>query len=76
MQIDDNGITINSVSPEEYQGIKSFEYNARLNNPAGTYAVDGYTFMQYPQVLIYINLMSLMMGPQSQLSIKMKMVKN
>lgn len=45
LQIDDNGITINSVSPEEYQGIKSFEYNARLNNPAGTYAVpDGYTF--------------------------------
>ena len=74
LQIDDNGITINSVSPEEYQGIKSFEYNARLNNPAGTYAVpDGYTFYAISSGTY---LMSLMMGPQSQLSIKMKMVKN
>ena len=38
LQIDDNGITINSVTPEEYQEIKTVKYNARLDNLAGTYA--------------------------------------
>lgn len=45
LQITDQGITITGVSTDEFTGIHSFEYNARLNNPAGSYAQpDGYTF--------------------------------
>ncbi|MGG5341955.1 MucBP domain-containing protein [Enterococcus sp. AZ192] len=45
LQITDLGITISGISTEEFTGIHSFEYNARLNNPAGSYAKpDGYSF--------------------------------
>lgn len=45
LQITDEGITVLGVTEEEFKNITSFEYNARLNNPAGTYAQpDGFSF--------------------------------
>lgn len=45
LQIDEQGITVLGVTEDEFKNITSFEYNARINNPAGTYATpDGYIF--------------------------------
>lgn len=45
LQIDAAGITIKDVTPDEYSGITSFTYNARLDNPAGSYAKpEGFNF--------------------------------
>lgn len=45
LQITDQGITVSGVTEDEFKNITSFEYNARLNNPAGTYEqTDGFTF--------------------------------
>lgn len=45
LQITDEGITVSGVTEDEFKNITSFEYNARLNNPAGTYAQpDDFTF--------------------------------
>lgn len=45
LQITDQGITVSGVTEEEYKQINSFEYNARLNNPAGSYAKpEGFNF--------------------------------
>lgn len=45
LQITDLGITVSGVTEDEFKNLASFEYNARLNNPAGTYAQpDGFTF--------------------------------
>ncbi|MFD2308078.1 MucBP domain-containing protein [Enterococcus termitis] len=45
LQIDDQGITILNVTADEFRSINSFEYNARLNNPVGSYATpDGFGF--------------------------------
>ena len=45
LQINDQGITVTSVTSEEYKNIKSFKYNARLNNPFGSYAIpEGFKF--------------------------------
>ncbi|WP_285119959.1 MucBP domain-containing protein [Lactococcus petauri] len=45
IRVDDSGITILSVDPEQYKEIKTIEYNARLNNPTGSYKKpEGYGF--------------------------------
>lgn len=45
LQIDAAGVTIKNVTPDEYTGISSFTYNARLDNVAGSYATpEGFTF--------------------------------
>lgn len=38
LQITDVGITISGVTEDEFANLSSFEYNARLNNPVGSYA--------------------------------------
>ncbi|MGX7151225.1 MucBP domain-containing protein [Enterococcus ureasiticus] len=38
LQITDQGITISGVTEDEFANLSTFEYNARLNNPAGSYA--------------------------------------
>ncbi|MBO0474922.1 MucBP domain-containing protein [Enterococcus ureasiticus] len=38
LQITDQGITIAGVTEDEFANLSTFEYNARLNNPAGSYA--------------------------------------
>lgn len=37
LAITDEGITVSGVTQEEFNQLKTFKYNARLNNPAGTY---------------------------------------
>ena len=37
LTITDEGITVSGVSQEEFDQLQTFEYNARLNNPSGTY---------------------------------------
>jgi len=37
LTITDDGLTVSGVSQEEFDQLKTFKYNARLNNPAGTY---------------------------------------
>lgn len=37
LTITDGGITVSGVSQEEFDQLQTFEYNARLNNPSGTY---------------------------------------
>lgn len=45
LQITTDGITITSVTEEEFKSITSIEYNARLDNPAGSYEQpDGFGF--------------------------------
>ncbi|WP_086314354.1 hypothetical protein A5821_001917 [Enterococcus sp. 7F3_DIV0205] len=45
LQITEQGITVLGVTKDEFANLSSFKYNARLNNPAGTYAQpDGFTF--------------------------------
>ncbi|MGX7265158.1 MucBP domain-containing protein [Enterococcus crotali] len=45
LQITDQGITISGVTEDEFANLSTFEYNARLNNPAGSYAQPpGFTF--------------------------------
>lgn len=45
LQITDLGITISGVSEDELKNLANFKYNARLNNPAGSYAQPaGFTF--------------------------------
>lgn len=45
LQITDEGIKISGVTEDEFANLSSFEYNARLNNPAGSYAQPpGFTF--------------------------------
>ncbi|OJG25897.1 hypothetical protein RU98_GL000774 [Enterococcus caccae] len=45
LQITDLGITVSNVTETEFKTITSFEYNARLNNPADSYAKpDGFSF--------------------------------
>ncbi|MBO0446104.1 MucBP domain-containing protein [Enterococcus ureilyticus] len=45
LQITDQGITVTGVTEEEFKNLASIEYNARLDNPAGSYAQPpGFTF--------------------------------
>ena len=45
LQITNQGITISGVTKYEFANLSSFEYNARLDNPAGSYAQpSGFTF--------------------------------
>lgn len=45
LQITDQGITVTGVTEEEFRNLASIEYNARLDNPAGSYAQPpGFTF--------------------------------
>lgn len=37
LAITDEGLTVSGVTQEEFDQLQTFEYNARLNNPAGTY---------------------------------------
>lgn len=45
LTIDTNGLTINQIEPDAYENATSFIYNARYNNPFGTYEIPaGFTF--------------------------------
>lgn len=45
LSITEDGITVSGVTQSEFESIETMEYNARLNNPAGSYAQpDGYSF--------------------------------
>lgn len=45
LSITDEGITVSGVTQDEFDQLQTFEYNARLNNPAGTYKQpDRFTF--------------------------------
>ncbi|MGG5372770.1 MucBP domain-containing protein [Enterococcus sp. AZ196] len=37
LAITDEGVTVSGVTQEEFDQLQTFKYNARLNNPAGTY---------------------------------------
>lgn len=37
LAITDEGITVSGVTQDEFDNLQTFEYNARLNNPAGSY---------------------------------------
>ncbi|MGL9793328.1 MucBP domain-containing protein [Enterococcus sp. DIV1283b] len=45
LAITEDGITVSGVTQSEFESIETMEYNARFNNPAGSYAQpDGYSF--------------------------------
>ena len=45
LSITEDGITVSGVTQSEFESIETMKYNARLNNPAGSYAQpDGYSF--------------------------------
>lgn len=45
LAITDEGITVSGVTQDEFDQLKTFKYNARLNNPAGSYnQPDRFTF--------------------------------
>lgn len=47
LSIDDNGVTVNNVSKGDFDSLSQFYYNARFDNPTGSYAIpdfmDSYT---------------------------------
>nr|WP_223804565.1 hypothetical protein [Lactococcus protaetiae] len=63
LQIDEQGITVLGVTEDEFKNITSFEYNARINNPAELMLhLMGTHFMPFHQELTFTNLKLLRTG--------------